>query len=93
MVVFKKGGKLAKNEKWFYEGRKLEITNSYKYLGVYINNHLSWSLHVNYAAVQAQKVLVGTMKQLQILGEVSMNTYFKIFDTKINPILLYGAEI
>ena len=30
---FQKGGHIASGEKWFYNGSKLEIVNSYKYLG------------------------------------------------------------
>mgnify|MGYP002259916051 CR=1 FL=1 len=33
VIVFKKGCKLSKHEKWFYEGERLETTKSYKYLG------------------------------------------------------------
>ena len=92
VVVFKNGGKLAKQEKWYYENCKLESTNSYKYLGVYFTSQLSWSLHANYAAVQAKKVFLGILRQIHILGDLSMNAFFKIFDVKINPILLYGAK-
>ena len=33
VIVFKKGGRLAKNEKWLYKGKELECLKSYKYLG------------------------------------------------------------
>ena len=93
VVVFKKGGKLSSKEKWFYNGHLLEITSSYKYLGVYFTNQLSWSLHANYAATQALKVFYGILRQISKLGDLNMNSYFKIIDVKIKPILLYGSEI
>ena len=46
VIVFKNGGKLSKSEKWFYKGNMIEITSSYKYLGVYFTNHLSWLVHI-----------------------------------------------
>ena len=75
------------------KGNILETSTSYKYLGVYFTNHLSWSLHVKYASVQARKVLIGILRHVNVLGDMNITTFFKIFDVKIVPILLYGAEI
>ena len=33
VMVFRKGGFLGKNEKWFLEGNEVEVVNSYTYLG------------------------------------------------------------
>ena len=32
VMVFRKGGHLAKSEKWYYNSSEIEIVNSYKYL-------------------------------------------------------------
>ena len=93
VVVFKRGGRLAKNEKWLYRGIQLETTNSYKYLGVFFSSCLSWRTHAKYACLQAQKVMIGVYKQLSVLGDLNILSYFKIFDAKIYPIISYGAEI
>ena len=34
IVVFRKGGYLASHEKWSFMGRKMEVVNSYNYLGL-----------------------------------------------------------
>ena len=34
IVVFRKGGNLGQNDKWFYGGSEIEIVNSFTYLGV-----------------------------------------------------------
>ncbi len=93
VMVFKNGGNLAKSEKWYYQGKALATTSLYKYLGVYFSSNLSWSAHTNQASVQAKKILVGIYKNMQVLGNIKYNIFFKIFDTKILPILLYGSEM
>ena len=93
VISFKKGGKLSRKERWFYKGTEIESTTSYKYLGVYFTNHLSWTTHTKYASIQAQKILIGIFKNLKVLGDLNLTSFFRIFDVKIIPILLYGAEI
>ena len=92
-VVFKNGGKLSKFEKWFYEGKRLEVVPFYKYLGVTFSRSLSWSSHISNAVLQAKKITYGIFKSLHMLNPWPYDLFFKIYDTKINPILLYGSEI
>lgn len=46
--------------------------------------------HAKYAEIQAQMVL--TRKTISILGDIKHTSFFRIFDVKINPLLLYGAR-
>ena len=34
IVVFRKGGNLGQNDKWFYVGEEVEVVNSFAYLGI-----------------------------------------------------------
>jgi hypothetical protein len=34
IVVFRNGGKVNANEKWFYDNKEIEIVDSFTYLGV-----------------------------------------------------------
>ena len=34
IIVFRKGGYLASNERWFYDEMKMEVVNSYMYFGI-----------------------------------------------------------
>jgi hypothetical protein len=36
-VVFRNGGKVNANEKWFYDNKEIEIVNNFTYLGVLLN--------------------------------------------------------
>ena len=34
IIVFRNGGKIKQNEKWYYRGKMLEVVSFYKYLGI-----------------------------------------------------------
>ena len=93
VVVFKRGGRLSKKEKWFFKDVILETVSSYKYLGVIFTNKLVWFEHTSNAADQAKKLFLGITRHLHNLSNLSYETFFKIFDTKISPVLLYGSEV
>ncbi len=93
VVVFKNGGKLAKCEKWLFGGNRLESVPLYKYLGVLFSRSLSWLAHVKGAALQAKNISCCVLKSLYMLNPLPYDLFFKIFDSKISPILLYGCEI
>ncbi|XP_048252544.1 uncharacterized protein LOC125380687 [Haliotis rufescens] len=93
VLVFKNGGHLASKEYWSFKGQKIETTGFYKYLGVYFSRNLSWHKHLYQAALQARKVFVSIHKSLKVLETISHQSFLKIFDIKILPILLYGAEV
>jgi len=93
VVVFKNGGILSRTEKWYFDGNQLECVSSYTYLGVIFSKTLSWNKHITNASVQAKKVLFGVFRSLSSLKPLPYDIFFKIFDSKISPILLYGSEI
>ena len=55
VVVFRKGGFLGAREKWIFNGNKLEVVNSYRYLGRTFSTRLSFSAAVEDVAVRANK--------------------------------------
>jgi hypothetical protein len=46
VMVFRKGGRLASREKWYYRGEEIEIVNKYKYLGFILTTRLSFDLAI-----------------------------------------------
>ena len=55
IVVFRNGGHLALNEKWYFGNEKLEVVNMYKYLGVYFTTRLTFSHTLNDLADRAKR--------------------------------------
>ena len=44
-------------------------------------------------AIKAKRALLSILSSLYKYGQLPYSVYFKLFDTKIQPILLYGSEI
>ena len=93
IIVFRNGGYLREYENWFYDNIPLRVVSYYKYLGLVISSRLSWYVCQKTLAEQASKALFSIKSKLSQFGSLSSNLLFKIFDTKILPILTYGAEI
>jgi hypothetical protein len=93
IMVFRNGGPLKDNEKWFYNGEKVETVTYYKYLGVVFSNRLKWSKATKTLAAQANKALFAIKRLYKKCNGLSINVCFKLFDSMILPILCYGSEI
>ena len=75
-----------------YGENVMTVFNQYKYLGIYLSTRLTFS-HALKIAQRAKKGVVGIFKLLWSLGERSPSMLFKLFDTQIQPMLNYGAEV
>jgi len=93
IVVFKKGGRLSKHEHWKYNYRTIECVNSFTYVGIYLSSTLSMYKTVDSMAIKCKKVLMSLLNSLYEYMPFSNECYFKIFDAKVTPILLYGSEL
>ena len=93
VIVFRKGGFLAANERWKYGNEKLEVVNSYKYLGLHFTTKLSLNSSVQELATKAKSRTVQILRCLWRLGNAPRDVFFKLFDAQVTPVLLYGAEI
>ena len=91
--MFRKGGYLSKREKWFYEGKAVEVVNSYTYLGFTFTTMLSATLGTNHLVTKGKKAVYNLCRAYQKCKAMSQNTFFKIFDSKVQSILLYSSEI
>lgn len=93
IVVFRNGGYLAANEKWVYGHNALKVVNSYKYLGIFLSTRNRFSATLEDLAKRAKKGVVAILRTLWSIGEHSPVIFFKMFDSQIQPILTYGAEV
>jgi len=93
IVVFRLGGPLAKHEKWYLGTEKVEVVNEYKYLGNMFSTKLCTNTVLSDLACRARASVMQIMKALRKLGHMTPDIFYKILDTQIQPMLLYGAEI
>ena len=92
-MVFRKGGHLAREHKWFFKGNQLQTVNNYNYLGLEFSTKGSWNKAQDNLCISAKKALFSLKKILTKLVDIPVSSSMHIFDTKILPILLYGADI
>ena len=93
VVVFKKGGRLAANDKWFYQGGPLEVVKHFTYLGIVFSSGGSFSENQKTLAGQAQKAIFALIKMLKKFEHVTHDIFCDLFDKMIMPILCYGSEV
>ena len=93
VVVFKKGPLLARNEQWTFGGQRLEVVNYFIYLGMTLSMQLSFNRMAIDQATKAKWVLISLLNSLYNLGQFPKYVFFKLFDRKVSPVLLYGSEI
>ena len=93
VMVFKNGGSLSSREKWTYNEIILETVNGFSYVGVYFTNRLSLYKMAEAMSIKAQRILAHLFNSFEVLPCIPYKTFFKVFDSKVSTILLYGSEI
>ena len=93
IMVFRKGGFLAKHEKWVFEGKEIEVVNSYCYLGYTFSTKLSVIIGTRHLVTKAKKAVFLLCRAFQNCKEMSQDIFFKLFDAKVQSIVLYSSEI
>lgn len=92
IMVFRKGGKLKRTEKWFYKGVEIEIVNEYCYLGVTLTPSLSLNKHFQKRFSQAIKAINTTWKNIVGSKQIEHSAKFKVFNAVMRSIMCYGAQ-
>ena len=93
IMVFRRGGFLGQKEKWYYEGKQLEVVNSYCYLGYTFTTMLSLKLGTDPLAVKGRKAVYNLSQAFQNCKEMGKKIFFKVFDSKVQSVLLYSSEV
>ena len=89
IVVFRNGGILAMEDRWYFAGQEIEIVNQFTYLGVVFASGGSFMQNTK---TLAGKALRAMHQLLQILKEVDSPS-FNLFDSLVASVLNYGAEV
>ena len=93
VMVFRKGGYLAEHEKWHFDDYLLEVVNEYCYLGFRFTTMLSLKQGTKHLVQKGKKAGFYLCRTYLRLKEMTKATFFKIFDSKVQSVLLYSAEI
>ena len=93
IIVFRKGGYLSARERWFYDGNVMPVVNVYKYLGVYFSTRLSFVVACKDLASRGKHAFMCIFQKLSLLKNYSLEILMKLFDSQVQPIVQYGAEL
>ena len=93
IVVFRKGGYLGARERWTYDRVVLPVVNVYKYLDVFFSTKLSFTASCRDLRSKAKTTVLYIMQKLRMLNNNSFELFLKLFDSQVQPIALYGAEL
>ena len=91
-MVFRKGGFLSKYEKWFYGGHPVEVVNKYVYLGFEFTTRMSVTSSLSSFIIKAKHALNALLRSLNTIDCHENKIFFKLFDSKVLPILSYSSE-
>ena len=93
IVVFRKGGRLRNTERLTYNGQNIEVISSFQYVGRLFTQKMSLYKMTEDLASKAKRVLAPILNSLYEYGTMLKTVFFKLFDVKVLPILLYGSEL
>ena len=93
IVVFRKGGYLGARERWTCDSVVLPVVNVSKYLGVLFSTKLSFTVSCHDLTSKAKNAVLCIMQKLRMLNNNSFELFLKLFDSQVQPIALYGAEL
>ena len=71
---------------------EIEVTNEYKYLGIYFKIGGAFAKAKQHIAEQANKALFSLLKKIRALS-LPLDRQPELFDKTIKPILWYGTEV
>ena len=93
IVIFRKGGRLAQADKWYYEGAEIEVVKSFKYLGLLFTAGGSFAETQKTLAGQAMKAVFRVKQFMSKFTNMPPRLWLHLFDVFVAPILNYAAEL
>ena len=80
IMIFRKGGGLAKGEHWYLEGTKLEVVNRYKYLGYLFTTRLSLNTALEDLCIKGKRNSLHILKPMWRLRSMKSNVFIRILE-------------
>ena len=93
VVVFRKGGRLARNDVFFYAGGEIEVVQSFKYLGCSISSGGSFKNCISDLVNSGRRALFALKRFYSKNPQTMPITKVELFNSLIKPILFYTSEI
>lgn len=76
-----------------FEGKVIELSNSFKYLGLIIDNKLSWREHINSMKAKVAQVLNSLLRYAKQHYGLNRKAIETIYKGSIIPMITYGCSV
>jgi len=93
IVHFRNNKKLCSKFKFMYGGNELDKVKHYKYLGIILDEHLTYNECVQTLADSAGRALGGVISKFKTMKDVGYDTFTKLYMSGVKPVFEYGAEV
>ena len=93
VMVFRRGGILPRNMKFYYNNFELAIVNTFSYLGIVFSTGGSFSECQKTLSGQATKAIFQLNSYLYHLTNITPKHKLELFDKLVAPILNYGSQV
>lgn len=93
IIVFRKGGRLAEQEKWVFKGEQIEIVSQYNYLGVIVTPQMSFLKHIQNRNSQSKSAINVTWKNFINKDEVPLAQKWNMYQAVCRAIQSYAAQV
>ena len=84
---------MGARERWTYDSVVLPIVNVYKYFGVLFSTKLSFTASFYDLTSKAKNAVLCIMQKLRMLNNNSFELFVKLFDSQVQHMTVYGAEL
>ena len=74
-------------------GSRLELVDSFRYLGIIIDNKLKWKLHLKHVQSKAMKLSTWLTRLARNTWGLNSDVTYDIYKLALEPLVLYGAEV
>ncbi|XP_069119042.1 uncharacterized protein [Argopecten irradians] len=75
------------------ENTPIVIKDKYKHLGIWFDQHLAWNFAIKELAKSASRALGVVISKLIACGGMPYTVYTRLFESLVQPIMLYGSCI
>lgn len=93
IMIFRNGGRVAREEKWKYMNQNIEIVSEYCYLGVTLTSKMTFTAHLKKRNSKSKNCINATWKELINKPQVSLISKWKIFQSVCRSIQSYAAQV
>ena len=81
-----------RDEQFYYNGNRVEIVNTFLYLGLLLNYNGKFNGTQKHIAEMGKKSLFCFMKEVKN-HSFNITTLISLFDTYVSPVLNYSSEL